>query len=169
MKVLFLDLDGVVNSHDWFRRRMVEQPTGNYWERQIDPHAVSLLNEIIEATGAKVVVSSTWRKNHTLQELRAGLSSRDFRGEIIAVTGEDLSAIRGREIQKWLDDYKNWGGYRPLDVVERFAIVDDDSDMEHLRPHLIQTNFELGLTAIQATKIISHLRWPNTLAGREHE
>ncbi len=123
MKCLFLDLDGVVNSHDWFRRRVTEQPTGNYFERQIDPQAIALLNEIIEATSAKVVISSTWRKNHTLEELRAGLSSRGFRGEIIGVTCELNSAIRGREIQTWLDEYKNWGGYRPLDVVERFAIV----------------------------------------------
>lgn len=159
MKVLFLDIDGVLNSHDWFRRRVTEQPTGNYWERQIDPRAVGLLNEIIEATGAKIVISSTWRKNYTLQELRAGLESRGFCGEIIAVTGEDLSGIRGWEIGKWLDEHFYGTSYRiPMrNVIERFAIVDDDSDMEHLHPHLIQTSFDVGLTSIQATKIISHL------------
>ena len=166
MRVLFLDLDGVVNSHDWFRRRVTEQPTGNYFERQIDPQAIVLLNEIIEATGAKIVISSTWRKNHTLEELRAGLSSRGFCGDIIDVTGEDLSAIRGREIQKWLDDNAvHLDKYLDEpDIIKRFAIVDDDSDMEHLLPHLIQTNFELGLTAIVASKIIAHLRFSN-LAG----
>lgn len=157
MRVLFLDLDGVVNSHDWFRRRVKERPTGSYFERQIDPQAIALLNEITKATGTKVVISSTWRKNHTLQELRAGLGNRGFRGEIIGMTCELASGVRGREIQAWLDEYKNWGGYRPLDVVERFAIVDDDSDMEHLLPHLIQTKFELGLTVIIASKIIAAL------------
>jgi hypothetical protein len=148
MKVLFLDLDGVVNSHDWFRRRVMEQPIGNYFERQIDPQAIVLLNEIIEATGVKVVISSTWRKNYTLQELRAGLSSRGFSGEIIGVTGEDLSAIRGREIQKWLDDNKDYG-------IERFVIVDDDSDfLASQLPFFVKTSFDRGLLDEHVLRVI---------------
>jgi hypothetical protein len=55
---------------------------------------------------------------------------------------------RGREIQAYLN---NAAG------VESFVIIDDDDDMEHLKPHLILTPFEIGLTEADADRAIAML------------
>ena len=55
---------------------------------------------------------------------------------------------RGLEIQKWLD--KNPG-------VDKFIILDDDSDMVHLMSHLLQTDGEFGLTNEIADEAIKRL------------
>ena len=61
---------------------------------------------------------------------------------------QNFGKKRGIEIQTWLDE--NPG-------VEKFIILDDDSDMVHLMPHLLQTDGEFGLTNEIADKAIKRL------------
>jgi hypothetical protein len=67
IKALFLDVDGVLNSDDY-------QFCSGKWnmskKSQIDPTSIPLLNQIIAATNAKIVVSSTWRSHRTLRGKR---------------------------------------------------------------------------------------------------
>ena len=56
---------------------------------------------------------------------------------------------RGIEIEKWLSSY-------PRDV-ESFVILDDDSDMVHLTPRLVKTEFDDGLTEAHADQAIEML------------
>ena len=42
-------------------------------------------------------------------------------------------------------------------VIEKFVIVDDDSDMGHLNKHLVRTEMEDGLTTAHADEIIQRL------------
>ena len=58
--------------------------------------------------------------------------------EIIGRT-KRLGTDRGIEIQQWLDDNKD------LDI-EKFVILDDDMDMEHLLRHLVHTDTNIGMT-----------------------
>lgn len=55
MKILFLDIDGVLNSRRYDQTRD--------WTKQtdIDESRLPLLKEIVTATGARIVLSSTWR------------------------------------------------------------------------------------------------------------
>ena len=76
MKIIFLDIDGVLNHQIWFKnwhesgkRTDTEE---QYNDSMIDPNSISLLNKIIADTGAKVVISSSWRKNNTV-ETKLGL------------------------------------------------------------------------------------------------
>ena len=57
MKILFLDIDGVLNSREYDRRRNWNEQT------DIDETRLPLVKEIIDKTGAKIVLISTWR-NH---------------------------------------------------------------------------------------------------------
>ena len=58
MKIIFLDIDGVLNSIGW-----VERTKGTaYEDKEIDPSKVRLLKQIIDKTDAKIVLSSTWRE-----------------------------------------------------------------------------------------------------------
>lgn len=72
MKTLFLDHDGVLClSTEWGRRLKygrVNPPKEGDWRSIFDgfnPKAVKVLNQIIEKTGAEIVVSSDWRYHGT--------------------------------------------------------------------------------------------------------
>ena len=66
---------------------------------ELDSKAVRYLNEIIAYTGAKVVISSTWRHGYTMKELRSILRKNGFDGSVIGVTpSEPKYKIRGEEI-----------------------------------------------------------------------
>jgi hypothetical protein len=52
MKLIFLDIDGVLNTHDYCPKRR---------SSTINLDLVARLNQITEATGAGVVISSAWR------------------------------------------------------------------------------------------------------------
>jgi len=117
MKIIFLDFDGVLNSfsssHDTNR-----SCTGLEAEAQeLNPDLVRLLNKIIRITGAKVVISSSWRYGKKKEELIKILEYRKFKGEIIGLTPDVFPSCRADEVQQWLDDYKG--------EVECFIILDD--------------------------------------------
>lgn len=137
MKVVFLDIDGVLNSHAYVIRLQAQgQKVGGLLG--IDPVAVAHLNRLVDA-GATFVLSSTWRFSHTPERMTKVLQATGFRGRVISATPRlNESMARGKEIQMWLDDWKG-------DPVESFVILDDDSDMHHLMPRLVKTSFTAGL------------------------
>lgn len=151
IKIIFLDIDGVLNCEDTFIEQRVEYDKDreayikklqdrNFMEdSDIDKKLVNELNKIIRATGAKIVVSSSWRIGRTVDELRHLLKRNGCIGEVIDRTGRSSHGIRGLEIQEWLDNYTKCH-------IENFIILDDDADMEHLHSFLIRHNFKYGLT-----------------------
>jgi hypothetical protein len=150
--VLFLDIDGCLNSRRFFVDRYNgADPDGMTWEEsQIDPAAVAMLNRILAETGAEVVISSTWRLMHRLPDLRGILRRRGFTGRIIDRTPDLNDKPRGLEIQAWLDAQR--------EQPPAFAIVDDDEDMAHLSHRLVRTTFAEGLTEADASRLIAMLR-----------
>ena len=135
MKVLFLDVDGVLNStrscianggYGWI---------GNHtsWE-QLDPVAVKLIRKLCEETDCKVVLSSSWRILATQQDI---VAFEKFLGVEIVGETPQKKGIRGEEIKEWID--KN--------SPEVYAIVDDDSDMlPEQHDVFIQTTHSDGLS-----------------------
>lgn len=168
MRVLFLDFDGVLNSLRYMqasyeeRTRAAEAATGyeQHWTHyvlQIDPEAVKLVDEVVEHADAHVVVSSTWRKYHELWQLVKMLHNRGSKLDASRFIGRtcdnfELSngdwSRRGHEIQAWLDQHPE---------VTSFAIVDDDSDMEHLCDRLVQTSWERGIERKHVEKLVEML------------
>ena len=64
--VLFLDVDWVLNSATWFASK------GPMSVTEVDPRAVRRVQRIVAKTGAKIVLSSSWRGSAELEEkLRA--------------------------------------------------------------------------------------------------
>ena len=59
-KILFLDLDGVLNTARWHRQadRHAMQDEYGY---KFDPSAVTNLKKILDETGADIVISSSWK------------------------------------------------------------------------------------------------------------
>jgi len=150
-KLIFLDIDGVLNHHAYYndicqddRYEMIGHPMCD-----IDTKAVMLLNELIAKTGAKVVISSTWRLGRSLFYLKHLLGNAGFIGDIISVTPRlyceeaKASIPRGFEIQVWLKD----NGYYWRDDYQ-YIILDDDGDMlMHQQQYFVYVDNCVGLTA----------------------
>jgi hypothetical protein len=138
--VLFLDVDGVLNRCGHSRQRLEEDK-------------VARLGRIIEAVDPLIVVSSSWRisRRHmglltrTLEELGGRFGGITPVHQARLQGGIMRSAPRGEEIQAWIDHN---------DTPSRFVIVDDGSDMAHLMDHLVQTEWDVGLTDEHVERII---------------
>lgn len=155
VKVLFLDIDGVLNSRAWAEKR------GPEGFRIFDPEAVAQLRRIVQQTGCQIVVSSSWRVGRSFTGMREEFGEcgmdPEIVGRIIDKTPEWRTAhgggivagfaCRGDEIAAWLKGYR-----RP---VEAFVILDDNSDMGALTERLIQTEWAVGLTAADADRAIA--------------
>lgn len=122
-KVIFLDFDGVI----------VTRAT-----KYMYPSARPLrhLQDIVNTTGANVVVTSVWRINRTLQELRSLLNPPGFSIPVIDTTPIKRDRERGDEITEWLN--RNEG-------IERYVILDDDTDMTIHISKLVRTQSFKGL------------------------
>jgi hypothetical protein len=133
MKVLFLDVDGVLNSADTIRR----------YAMGIDPLLALLVKRVIVTTGSEIVLSSSWRLIDRGREL-----VDQQVGKFVDVT-PDLRGLRGDEIKAWLTMHPE---------VEKYAILDDDDDMlpEQL-PNFFQTSRSTGITEKIAIAIENHL------------
>lgn len=150
MKVIFLDIDGVLNStrsciafggYPW--------PDSN-WE-WFDMVAVRLLRKLIKETGSKVVLSSSWRTTlagdrwNQLQNF-LGISFLD------RTRSDIMSYNRGDEIQQWINDCK--------EEVDAYVIIDDmepSTFHKHQQPNFIHVNHEDGFSYdnfYQAAKIL---------------
>lgn len=111
MKVIFLDIDGVLNSDEYVDR--VKKTDIQGIERDIDIEKVKLLKRAIDETGAKVVLSSTWRYTKNARYLKELLANYGIRLDSTPY----IQDKRGLEIKKWLSE--NQG-------VEDFLIIDDE-------------------------------------------
>lgn len=155
--IIFLDVDGVLNSQVFFFKRKYlrekRERLGHYEfnleehdpANEIDPYKVSLLNKIVEATDAKVVVSSTWRRLYSLENLRSFLFQKGFCGEIIGITPtkyENYRAQREKEIFAWLKKHNKKGKHNS------FVVLDDqlfNIDKE-FPDNFVRTDAKFGLT-----------------------
>lgn len=138
MKVIFLDMDGVLNNAEWMKARDTDpdvKEEDRRWVGMIDPAAVEVLNEIVAKSGAKVVVSSTWRLIHPPADMQRFLEARGFKGEIIGSTPRSAlrDCQRGDEIKRWLDQHEE---------VTEFVALDDDSDMGAVRDRWVRTYWQ---------------------------
>jgi hypothetical protein len=162
MKVIFLDVDGVLNTGRWIKEQYEKtgKPHSCYYS-EFDPLCLQNLKELINESNAYIVISSTWRLgNHETDEgwiaLMQRLNSIGVEDNVIGYT-PDLSrkynsfCCRGHEIQKWLNDNVNKN-------IESFVILDDDSDMFHLMDKLAQCDFMTGITEEVKNKALEILK-----------
>lgn len=137
MKVLFLDIDGVVNCATTSQR--FDHTIG------IDPFMALLVWRIVENTDAKIVLSSSWRYYpDSMKEVEKRVMP------FIDTTPRSQGLTsRGHEIRQWLQAHPE---------VEKYAILDDNSDMlEEQMPNFFKTTWDTGLTEEIAEKVVEHL------------
>ncbi len=150
MRVIFLDIDGVLNSKKWFEimlaRLAVTGEQHKFDNGLVDPAAIATFNALLKLTHAKVVVSSTWRKYYPLDELKAHLGSQGLdTTNFIGKTGNSADGHRGREIAAWLE----------ANDVDSFVAIDDSSDLENLGDRHFKTSWEEGLLPKHVDSIVA--------------
>jgi hypothetical protein len=154
MKVIFLDFDGVITT------------LKSNWT--IDDKKVELVKEICDITGAKIVISSSWRR-YTLEDTIEDITKQEtVRGHkpfpypdlIVDVTSRMYgfkyenkepcyNVCRGVEIDRWLWEHKD---------VTNYVILDDDSDMLlSQKEHFIKTHALNGISKKDVEKAIKIL------------
>ena len=123
MKVIFLDISGTLTNYAWSEaQRLARQAgVGDYGYQDVDPVQVSRVNQIVEATGAQIVVSSDWVKHEPAESypgvqvmLRKHGLVATFAGHTIQPR-ENTVVERGLEIRAWLDEHLDVTGYVILD------------------------------------------------------
>lgn len=165
-KVLFLDIDGVLNTErqHWHCQMNGIAPIDRFGYA-FDPKAVANLANILTDTGAEIVISSSW-KSIGLANLVELWENRGLPGKIIDITPNTISdefllnanlddmellPIKGVEIKEWLTNHGK--------DVTRFAILDDESCMlPKQQSHFVQTNPQFGITKKDVEIVINILR-----------
>lgn len=142
-KILFLDFDGVITSEPFTRKCIFEYCRENlYGLDWFDPDCIEQLRRIVVATGAKIVVSSSWR-DLGMDKLRKVWAENNMPGELID-TAPIWVLTKVEAIKQWLKDHP----------CRRFAVL-DDSELDV--PNLVKTDPYTGLTEHEAEKIITVL------------
>lgn len=153
LKLIFLDIDGVLNSEASFERNRE-----NHTWSQIDAEMVARLNKLLVETGASVVLSSTWRLDSDWRSTlaRNGVNVDCFIGATPRMprpvgTSHEYCE-RGKEIAQWLSEHDTKG--------VQYAILDDDSDFLPEQPHF-RTSWKIGLTDEICEAVKRHLSTPS--------
>ena len=152
--IIFLDIDGVLNSTEWAEER---PPLGlipprlaqeALEEERIDPSCVERLRHLVAATGAQLVMSSTWRHRMAVPEfLRLFALYGWADAPIIGVTPYIAGLTRGDEVQAWLLNNDYAGAY---------VCLDDDEDFRKGQL-LVQTDRDVGLTNLDVARCLELL------------
>ena len=161
MDVIFLDIDGVLNSECFFVMRarnmrglrLMDVDDGIDKSVQnrmycIDPRNLDVLMELIEETKSKVVITSIWKFLKSFEGVCKELKS--FGVPIIGQTSDNFFN-RGYGIKKYLNN----------NDVNNFVILDDINFIDYdrfLQPNFVKTNFRDGLTETEKVKALKILR-----------
>ena len=135
MKVLFLDIDGVLNSDTFYLNRPKEVKHLPYPLSEFEPACVARLNRILAETKAHLVVSSSWRHDAFIDRVldRAGIKPKMW-----DITPYGMGRPRGYEIKKFLHEHPD---------IENYVILDDVANMlPEQQSHFVQTKYYYGLT-----------------------
>jgi 8-oxo-dGTP pyrophosphatase MutT (NUDIX family) len=161
MKVIFLDNDGVIClANNWGTRNKKRQKVGlsnkipfnelpvDVRFDNFDKKGITILNEVLEETGAEIVVSSDWRFYASLEELGDYYQSQGISKRPVAITEKfsevfpkEWSALRFRaelelerymEIDRWLENHP--------EVTHWVAVDDLDMSVDFLGPRFSDKN-----------------------------
>ena len=153
MKIIFLDFDGVMDTARYeLILRISGRPSVDAYGTVFDPECVWNLRQIIDKTGAKIVVSSSWKSIMSFEELLDMWEMRDLPGEVIGTTPYNLECRnRGDEIDLWLKECDEECQYVILDD------IDAGNFNEHQQERLVVVNPVKGLDEVAAERAIRML------------
>ena len=127
MKVIFLDIDGVLATDKQYYMNSQNYRKKNPWANELrvyypfDKGCVKIFNEILTETGAEIVLTSDWRRGRTLEQLDTIFKENGVVKSPIDVTCDDLVSVssasknRAYQIESYLNNNK----------VDKYVVIDD--------------------------------------------
>lgn len=159
MKVIFLDVDGVLNSELIAREWELKTRKGGWGgffapddvitvaDTKWGDELVKRVRRIVDETGASIVMSSTWRLHFDVPKFKEMFKLYGWDAPVIDTTPR-LSGGRGLEVNKWLN----------TNPVDAYVIIDDvDQFMATQKPYYVQTDIMTGITEDDVEKAIKIL------------
>lgn len=150
MNVVFLDYDGVVNIPMWDDNGEHCNYGHPFGGKVNCFQAVQWVSEFCQQFDYSIVVTSSWRMSKNYKEclinggLRKGI-------KILGRTRRLDDKHRGDEIQEYLDRHPE---------IDKFIIFDDETDMGHLKDHLLKCNSVVGFTLVEFENAKQlHMSW----------
>lgn len=127
MNIIFLDIDGVINLDlGWCSESII------------------VLNEIIDHTEAKIVISSDWKYEYSISTLRNIFLNQEIKGEIIGFTSDVYIANIQKLAENRVLEIKEY--IKENDIDNYIAIDDLDLASAGLeKSKFVRTKFSLGL------------------------
>lgn len=157
MRIIFLDIDGVMNSTASAKQFRTFH--------RASPEAVTALNCILRNDDdIQLVISSAWRELHSLDYIAGWLEGNGVqRGRVLDKTPVIktmsgplyVSVDRGDEITKWIAQHDN--------ELTSYVVLDDDYDMADHKERFIRTDFSVGLTMGNARSAVKILETPRLI------
>ena len=154
MKILFLDVDGVITHQHYINKDL----------ENIDKEKVELVAEIVKATGAKIVLTSSWKEGYNKQT-----GEKKWYYRILEATLAEFGlSIYDTTNYIRFEDVGLWRRERPLEIIDwaidktidNYVILDDD-DWEYGRfnmgNHWVITSSEFGINSIDVRTAIEIL------------
>jgi hypothetical protein len=143
MKIIFLDIDGVLVTRNSIKYQYLNFPEED--DIRFSKKAVKNLNKLIRLTKAKIVISSTWRLLHSLEDLKTIFKKQGLVGTIISTTSIDKATVeedipRGQKITDWLEQNSE---------IEQYVIIDDDVQADCIQFHpynCVETSYKRGFS-----------------------
>lgn len=160
MRLLFLDIDGVLTSRQ-SNTFIFECPGDNY---HFDYYCLNCLNYLLEKIpDLKIVISSSWKNypdNHIMISRRNGEQYKSLIPQLYKLFGEKIiskATSQSPESNKYDDicDFLN----KNSDIVD-FVVLDDDptQGLEGFGEQFIQTSRTTGLTLQDCNKIVEYFK-----------
>ena len=117
--ILILDLDGIINVTVPNLKHEHVYLLDQKQEDLFIPQLAKNINKLCKEFDFKIVISSTWRKHYSLQELEYMLRYMGIESPIVGSTPISNKETRSVEITHWLDTYSDkWSNYYVLDDLE---------------------------------------------------
>jgi hypothetical protein len=123
MKIIFLDIDGVLNCE--------KTPNPRKFPYIVDRKLLARLKKLLDRTGAKVVLSSSWRCDPV-----GRFAAKYWGVPFIDVCPDKPKSPRRNEMLAWLSGHPK---------VRRYAVIDDEDDELDDLP-LFQPSAKTGIT-----------------------
>ena len=140
MKILFLDMDGVLSCPRICLMQKVlkdDEPAASF--NMIDSYGLQYIKTICEQFNFKIVVSSAWRGNEAFRHMLSthGLSYSHFHEDWKTYNND---SGRGAEIQDWLNNHPEVGLNYIIFEDEPFDLTDQQKEN-----HLVQCDIDNGI------------------------
>lgn len=168
MRVIFLDVDGVLNCNSTRQKIPFTEFLG------IEDNKVDLLSRLVKECGAVVVLSSSWKRGWDRDAFKCedygtylDLKLGQYGVHIYDKTPDSAGWNRGHEIAEWMEKISL------VENIEGYVILDDEyfADFKeyNLGAHLVRTSWKDGLQKKHIKRAKDILMGKNLLSEEEQE